>query len=67
MREIGRVEIAALLGRRVAGRVEEVGCWAMIIERPFVEVIGDIKCSRIGRGILEVNDYDLKMEKSGQL
>jgi hypothetical protein len=59
--QVNRVEITALLTRWIQFRVENMRSGRVVIARPFQEVIGDVKCGWIERGILEIDNDDLRL------
>lgn len=59
VREVSIVEYASLFESRVAPRLQDMWRGGMIIRGPLMEVVGDVICSWVGRGVLEVNDNDL--------
>lgn len=60
MDKIRRVEVVPLGLSRVAFRPQEVGIVAVVVRRPFVEVIRDVERRRIGRRVFKVDDDYLR-------
>ena len=60
VREVRAVEVPALVEGRVPSRVKDVWDGAVVVRRPLVEVVGDIERGRVRRGVLEVDDDDLR-------
>ena len=57
--QIGRVKVTAFICSRILGEIEEMWRGRVIISHPFVEMIRNVICGRIGTSIFEVYDNDL--------
>ena len=58
--EIRRVEVVPLRLSRVTICAQEVGIVAVVVSRPFVEMIRNVECRRVGRRVFKINNNYLR-------